>query len=69
MKMKYRINESSHLSIVDDKKEIIIQTDKADLKELVKIIEKHIKESEESTVKATGYGYNPRTNRMEPLKK
>ena len=35
MKMKFKIDESSRLTIVDDKKEIIIDTDKADLKELV----------------------------------
>ena len=67
MKMKFKIDESSRLTIVDDKKEVIIDTDKADLKELVKIIENHIKNNEEPKKVGTAYGYNPRTRRIEPL--
>ena len=64
--MKFKIDESSRLTITDDKKEIIISTDKADLKMLKKIIEEHIEEVE-TPVKSGGYGYNPRTRRIEPL--
>ena len=64
--MKFKIDESSRLTITDDKKEIIISTDKADLKMLKKIIEEHIEEVE-TPVKSSAYGYNPRTRRIEHL--
>lgn len=67
MNMKFKIDETSKLTIVDDKREIIIGTDKADLKSLLKVIEEHIKNVEEPT-KGSAYGYNPRTKRIEALK-
>lgn len=67
--MEFKIDESSRLTIIDDKKEIIISTDKSDLKILSKLIDKHINQDSKEEKVGSAYGYNPRTKRIEPLKK
>lgn len=66
MKMKFKIDETSRLTITDDKKEIVFMTDKSDLKILMKTIQEHLEKDDEKK-EYCGYGYNPRTNRLEPL--
>lgn len=66
MKMKFKIDETSKLTITDDKKEIVFMTDKADLKILLKTIQGHLNKDGEKK-EYFGYGYNPRTKRFEQL--
>ena len=61
--MKFSINEKFNLTIVDDKKTLILESDKHDLIALKEIIEKSLGEIEE---KKTCYMvYNPRSQRLE----
>lgn len=66
MEMKFRIDDTSKLTITDDKKEIVFMTDKADLQVLMKTIQEHLNKEDEKK-EIYGYGYNPRTKRLEPL--
>ena len=68
--MKFKIENNSNLTIVDDKKEIIIHTDKFDLKELMLMIQEHLLEDIDETEIATSnkgvnYKFNPRSGRLE----
>lgn len=67
MDMRFKIDEQSKLTIVDDNRETIIGTDKADLRMLKEAIESHLGEGEENSGKGMAYGYNPRTRRIELL--
>lgn len=61
--MKFKINENSNLSIIDDKKEIIIHTDRHELEDLMNKIKVHLEETKEN--KSYTYVYNPRSRRLE----
>lgn len=64
--MRFKIDDTSKLSIIDDKQEFVFMTDKADLRILMKTIEEHLNKDDEKK-DFFGYGYNPRTKRLEPL--
>ena len=64
-KMKFSINEKFNLTIVDDKKTLILESDKHDLIALKEIIEKSLEEVEEK--KSCIMVYNPRSQRLEKM--
>ena len=64
--MKFKIDDTSKLTIIDDKKEIVFMTDKSDLRILMKTIQEHLNK-DDNKQEFYGYGYNPRTKRLEPL--
>lgn len=61
--MKFTIGEKGNLTIVDDKKILILETDKFDLVALKEKIEEYI-DSTEKKISST-YRYNPRSKRLE----
>lgn len=63
--MKFSINEKFNLTIVDDKKTLILESDKYDLMALKEIIEKSLNEIEEK--KSCYMVYNPRSQRLEKV--
>lgn len=65
--MKFTISEKGHLTIVDDKKTIILETDKYDLIDLKEKIEDYLNDKSENKGSFGGYGFNPRTKRLEPI--
>lgn len=71
-KMKFKITENGNLSIIDDKKETIIHSDRYDLTVLMKTIQSFllgetpaevVEEKKETYV----YRYNPRSKRHEKV--
>ena len=70
-KMKFLINENSNLVIIDDKKEININTDRYELTQLMKHIQEYlIKEDTEKPAedkKSYYYRYNTRSRRLEKV--
>jgi hypothetical protein len=64
-KMKFKIEDNSYLSIIDDKKETIIHTDRHELKELMNTIKEYLKDTSEQ--KAYVYRFNPRSRRLEKV--
>ena len=64
-KMKFKIEDNSYLSIIDDKKETIIHTDRHELEELMNIIKKYLEDT--AVKKACPYRYNPRSRRLEKI--
>lgn len=72
-KMKFKITENGNLSIIDDKKETIIHSDRYDLTVLMKTIQSFLlgeasenKEAEDKP-KSCFYQYNPRSKRLEKV--
>ena len=61
--MKFTIGEKGNLTIVDDKKTLILETDKFDLIALKEKIEEYIKSTEKKV--SSVYRYNPRSQRLE----
>lgn len=61
--MKFTIGEKGNLTIVDDKKTLILETDKFDLVALKEKIEEYL-DSTEKKISST-YRYNPRSKRLE----
>ena len=72
-KMKFKITENGNLSIIDDKKETIIHSDRYDLTVLMKTIQTFLlgeaSENEEVEEKPKGYfyRYNSRSKRLEKV--
>jgi hypothetical protein len=72
-KMKFKITENGNLSIIDDKKETIIHSDRYDLTVLMKTIQPFLlgeaSENEEVEDKPKGcfYRYNTRSRRLEKV--
>lgn len=70
-KMKFLINENSNLVIIDDKKEITINTDRYELTQLMKHIQEYlIKEDTEKPAedkRSYYYRYNTRSRRLEKV--
>lgn len=70
-KMKFKITENGNLSIIDDKKETIIHSDRYDLTVLMKTIQSFLlgeaseNEKAEDKPKSYFYQYNPRSKRLE----
>ena len=64
-KMKFKIENNSYLSIIDDKKETIIHTDRHELEELMIVIKNYLESTEKS--KSCIYVYNPRSKRLEKV--
>lgn len=64
-KMKFKIEDNSYLSIIDDKKETIIHTDRHELEELMNTIKKYLEDTE--VKKAYTYRFNPRSRRLEKV--
>ena len=71
-KMKFKITENGNLSIIDDKKETVIHSDRYDLTVLMKTIQSFllgetpaevVEEKKETYV----YRYNPRSKRLEKV--
>lgn len=61
--MKFTIGEKGNLTIVDDKKTLLLETDKYDLITLKEKIEEYLKSTEKTT--SSVYRYNPRSKRLE----
>lgn len=61
--MKFTIEENGNLTIVDDKKTLILNTDKFDLIALKESIENYICKDEKKV--SSTYKYNPRSKRLE----
>jgi hypothetical protein len=61
--MKFTIGEKGNLTIVDDKKTLILETDKFDLITLKEKIEEYLKSAEKPT--SSVYRYNPKSKRLE----
>lgn len=72
-KMKFKITENGNLSIIDDKKETIIHSDRYDLTVLMKTIQSFLlgkatkNEKAEDKPKSCFYQYNPRSKRLEKV--
>lgn len=72
-KMKFKITENGNLSIIDDKKETIIHSDRYDLTVLMKTIQSFLlgevseNEKVEDKPKSYFYQYNPRSKRLEKV--
>lgn len=72
-KMKFKITENGNLSIIDDKKETIIHSDRYDLTVLMKTIQSFLlgeaseNEKAEDKPKSCLYQYNPRSKRLEKV--
>lgn len=72
-KMKFKITENGNLSIIDDKKETIIHSDRYDLTVLMKTIQSFLlgeaseNEEVEDKPKNYFYRYNPRSKRLEKV--
>lgn len=64
-KMKFKIDDNSYLSIIDDKKETIIHTDRHELEELMNTIKKYFEDT--AVKKAYTYRFNPRSRRLEKV--
>ena len=64
-KMKFKIEDNSYLSIIDDKKETIIHTDRHELEELMNVIKKYLEDTEAK--KTCTYKFNPRSRRLEKV--
>lgn len=62
-KMKFTIGEKGNLTIVDDKKTLVLETDKFDLIALKEKIEQYLENTENKTTSV--YRYNPRSKRLE----
>lgn len=68
--MKFKIDEKSVLTIIDDKKEIVVNTDKFELIELMKKIQDHLLGCETGKTEKVAtytYKYNPRSQRHEKV--
>lgn len=61
--MKFTIGEKGNLTIVDDKKTLILETDKFDLITLKEKIEEYLENTDKPT--SSVYRYNPRSKRLE----
>lgn len=61
--MKFTIGEKGNLTIVDDKKTLILETDKFDLIALKEKIEEYLDNTEKKI--SSTYRYNPRSKRLE----
>ena len=71
-KMKFKITENGNLSIIDDKKETVIHSDRYDLTVLMKTIQSFLlgetpDENVEEKKKGCVYQYNPRSKRLEKV--
>ena len=72
-KMKFKITENGNLSIIDDKKETIIHSDRYDLTVLMKTIQSFLlgeaseNEKAEDKPKNCFYRYNTRSRRLEKV--
>ena len=64
-KMKFEINENSYLTIKDDKKETVIQTDKHELQQLMETIKKYLDDTAKK--KSYAYRFNLRSRRLEKV--
>lgn len=64
-KMKFKIDDNSYLSIIDDKNETIIHTDRHELEELMNTIKKYFEDT--AVKKAYTYRFNPRSRRLEKV--
>lgn len=63
--MEFKIDENSYLSIIDDKKETIIHTDRHELEELMNEIKKYLEDT--APKKTYTYRFNPRSRRLEKV--